>query len=141
MTDLGVVSPFPCSTAISVNSKGQVLSDTGICFVGGGPPGFFEHGQPLLDINTLVLPGTDIEVVEAFDINERGEIAGTGVLRNGDVHAVRLIPASQEEIAAAGAISSTAHSTTPQSHPMRNGIWATWRARLAQRYERYHIPS
>src|SRR5215472_4833835 len=25
MTDLGLVSPFPCSTAISVNSKGQVL--------------------------------------------------------------------------------------------------------------------
>ena len=136
MTDLGLVSPGQCSTAMTVNSKDQVLSDTGICGVGGGPPGFSEHGQPMVDINTLVLPGTDIEVVEAFDINGRGEIAGTGVLPNGDVHAVLLVPASQEEIAAAGAISSTAHSTTPQSHPMRSGIGATWRARVAQRYER-----
>ena len=101
MTDLGVVDPFPCSTAFSVNSKGQVVGDTGICGQGGGPSFFSEQGQPMVDINTLVLPGSDIEVVDAFDINDRGEVAGAGVLPNGDVHAVLLIPASPAEIAAA----------------------------------------
>jgi probable HAF family extracellular repeat protein len=103
MTDLGVVSPGSCSTAISVNSKDQVLSDTGICGVGGGPPGFSEHGQPMVDINTLVLPGSGLQVVETFDINDRGEIAGSAALPNGDMHAVVLVPASEAEIAAASA--------------------------------------
>jgi probable HAF family extracellular repeat protein len=104
MTDLGVINPGPCSTAISVNSKDQVLSDTGICGVGGGPPGFSEHGQPMVDINTLVLPGSGLQVVEMFDINDRGEIAGVGALPNGDVHAILLVPASEREITDANAL-------------------------------------
>ena len=104
MTDLGVVDPWPCSTAYSINSKGQVVGDTGICGQGGGPSFFSEHGEPMVDINTLVLPGSDIEVIDAFTINERGEIAGTGLLPNGDVHAVVLVPASAAEIAAATAL-------------------------------------
>jgi hypothetical protein len=36
-----------------------------------------------------------------FDINDRGEIAAVGILPNGDTHAVLLIPASKDEIAAA----------------------------------------
>ena len=106
MTDLGVVEPWPCSTAYSANSKGQVVGDTGICGEGGGPSFFSENGGPMVDINTLVLPGSDIEVVDAFTINDRGEIAGTGILPNGDEHAVVLVPASDAEIAAAGAPSA-----------------------------------
>ena len=62
-----------------------------------------EHGEPMVDINTLVLPGSDIEVVDAFQINDRGEIAGGGILPNGDFHAVLLVPASAADIAAAAA--------------------------------------
>jgi probable HAF family extracellular repeat protein len=140
MTDLGVVSPGPCSTAISVNSKDQVLSDTGICNVGGGPPGFSEHGQPMVDVNTLVLPGSGLQVVETFDINDRGEIAGVGALPNGDVHALLLVPASEAEIAAASAFpvgkaAPITKSPTPstQSRPTPRGMGA-WRARFAHRY-------
>jgi probable HAF family extracellular repeat protein len=103
MTDLGVVDSFPCSTAFSVNSNGQVVGETGICGQGGGPSFFSEHGGPMVDVNTLVLPGSDIEVVDAFQINDRGEIAGGGLLPNGDIHAVLLVPASPAEIAAAAA--------------------------------------
>ena len=113
MTDLGVVSPWPCSTAYSVNSRGQVVGDTGICGVGGGPSFFSEGGQPMVDINTLVLPGSNssnITVVDAYQINERGEIAGGGVLPDGDFHAVVLVPASQAEIAAASTLPSTSQS-------------------------------
>jgi probable HAF family extracellular repeat protein len=91
MTDLGILSGGPCSTAYSVNSRDQVVGSAGICFQGGH--GFLsENGQPIVDLATLVLPGSNITVNDAFFINDRGEIAGTGVLPNGDQHAVLLIP-------------------------------------------------
>jgi hypothetical protein len=76
----------------------------------------------MVDINTLVLPGSNpsnITVVDAFQINDRGYIAGGGVLPNGDFHAVVLVPvadpdalvgASQAEIAAANSQPSTSQS-------------------------------
>lgn len=102
MHDLGTLGPCLNSTAVAVNANGQAVGDTGDCPGGGGGPSFFsEDGQPMVDINTLVLPGSDIEVVDVSYINDRGEIAGGGILPNGDFHAVLLIPASAEEIAAA----------------------------------------
>jgi probable HAF family extracellular repeat protein len=129
MTDLGVVDPWPCSTAYSVNSEGQVVGDTGVCGVGGGPSFFSEHGEPIVDVNTLVLPGSDIEVTDAFDINDRGEIAGGGVLPNGDFHAVVLVPASAAEIAAASALpaSSPTNAALLVSRPR------TWSPNLFRR--------
>jgi hypothetical protein len=69
----------------------------------------------MVDINSLVLPGSDIEVVDAFFITERSEIAGIGILPNGDAHAVLLIPASLDEIAASDAPHSSkpAHTVHP----------------------------
>jgi len=104
MTDLGILAPWPCSTALSVNSNGQVIGDTGICGVGGGPNFYSQDGQPMVDIGTLVLPGSELEIVELFDINERGEIAGAGMLPNGDTHAILLVPATAEEIEAANGL-------------------------------------
>ena len=92
MADLGTLSPWPCSTALSVNSIGQVVGETGICGVGGGPAFLSENGGPIVDVNALIVPASDIQVVSEFDINERGEIAGIGVVPSGDEHAVLLIP-------------------------------------------------
>jgi probable HAF family extracellular repeat protein len=117
MRDLGVVDPWPCSTALSVNSKGQVIGDTGICLVGGGPNFFSQDGQPMVDINTLVLPGSDLEIVDLFDINDRGEIAGGAVLPNGDEHAILLVPASAEEIAAANNVNPS-QTTSAATHAL-----------------------
>ena len=111
MTDLGVLDPWPCSTALSVNSKGQVIGDTGICGAGGGPNFYSQDGQQMVDINSLVLPGSDLQIVDLFSINERGEIAGGAALPNGDEHAIVLVPANAEEIAAAEAL----NASRPQS--------------------------
>lgn len=116
MTDLGVLDPWPCSTALSVNSKGQVIGDTGICGVGGGPNFYSQDRQQMVDINSLVLPGSDLQIVDLFSINERGEIAGGAVLPNGDEHAIVLVPANAEEIATAEDL----NASRPQSatvHP------------------------
>jgi probable HAF family extracellular repeat protein len=138
MTDLGTLPPWPCSTAYSVNTQGQVVGDTGSCGEGGGPSFFSENGQPMVDINTLVLPGSDIEVVDAYDINDRGEIAGLGQLPNGDQHAVLLIPATPEEIAAADALNAS--QPTPKAVHIRSSESSAFGGRNRMYQRTYQLP-
>jgi probable HAF family extracellular repeat protein len=92
MTDLGVATGFPCSTAIDINQRGQVIIDTGICNVGGGPGLLWESGGPSIDLNSLLVPRSSLTVGDVNYINDRGEIAATGVLPDGDQHAILLVP-------------------------------------------------
>jgi probable HAF family extracellular repeat protein len=92
MTDLGSIGTDPCSRAISINSKGQIVGATAAVCGGTLTHGFlWEKGGPAIDLNTLV-NGTDMGLTMPLYINDRGEIAGNGVLANGDVHAFLLIP-------------------------------------------------
>ena len=102
MSDLGVLNGQPCSTALSVNSNEQVVGETGICNIGGGPPFLSEHGGQMVDLTTLVIPGGDLTIGDASYINDRGEIACQAFDSNGNVHACLLVPATAAEIAAAG---------------------------------------
>jgi probable HAF family extracellular repeat protein len=94
MTDLGVIGGDACSTAYSINSAGQIVGDAGICFV-GGRAWLWENGGPMVDLNDLALPGSGLHLQDARLINDRGEIVCTGVLPNGDLHAVLLIPVGE----------------------------------------------
>jgi len=93
MADLGVVAPCQNSTAVGINSRGEVAVEMGAC---GGEFGFsafvWRAGQPIADLNTLVSPPSDVHITGLAYINERGEIAGVGVLPNGDTRAVLLVP-------------------------------------------------
>jgi probable HAF family extracellular repeat protein len=142
MTDLGTLGPCLNSTAFNVNSRGQVVGDTGDCPGGSGGPSFYsENGQPMVDINSLVLPGSDIEVVDALFITERGEIAGAGILPNGDQHAVLLIPASPDEIAAADAPRSSqpAHTVHPFIKNSENSTF-NGRAGILNMFRKKQLP-
>lgn len=91
MTDLGIPpGGGPCSTAYSINSKGQIVGDSGVCNV-GGPPFLWEHGA-IYNLNDLALPGSDLTLEDVDTINDRGEIACVGVLANGNPHACLLVP-------------------------------------------------
>jgi probable HAF family extracellular repeat protein len=92
ITDLGVAAGWPCSTAIDINARGQVIIDTGICGVGGGPGLLWENGGPSVDLNALIDPASNITVGDADYINDRGEIVAIGTLLNGDQHAILLVP-------------------------------------------------
>ena len=51
----------------------------------------------MVDLQTLLVPGSGITLSGspgrgAYNINDRGEIAGEGVLANGDARAVLMIP-------------------------------------------------
>ena len=99
MTDLGkLFEGSQCNGAASINSKGQIVgeSDTD-CNGTGGRAWLWENGGPMVDLNALVPPGSKMHLVEAEYINDRGEIAGFGVLPNGDGHAFLLIPRKSEE--------------------------------------------
>jgi probable HAF family extracellular repeat protein len=94
MTDLGVPPAKESSKALSINANGQIVGES---WIGDGSVGPFagwlwEDSGPIVDLNQLVLPGSDLTVAGASFINDRGEIAGEGRLPNGDSRAILLIP-------------------------------------------------
>jgi probable HAF family extracellular repeat protein len=78
MTDLGEVGSDPCSNARAINSSEQIVGSSSDCT---NPLHAFlwEQGGPMVDLNTLVRSNSGFQVLIAYNINERGEIAGTGV--------------------------------------------------------------
>ena len=94
MKDLGTVPGDRCSEAHGNNSAGQVVGGSGICH-GAVHAFLWEEGRPMVDLNTLIPPGSALQLYDAVSINERGEIAGTGTLANGDQHAYLLIPCGE----------------------------------------------
>ncbi len=95
MTDLGTIGTDQCSRALSINSRSQIVGATAQCG-GAFAHGFlWENGGPAIDLNTLVVQGSGLALVGPSSINDRGEIAGAGVLPNGDTHAFLLIPCDE----------------------------------------------
>jgi probable HAF family extracellular repeat protein len=112
MTDLQTVGSDPNSEAKSVNSHGQVVGSSFDC-CGNDLHGFlWENGGPIVDLNMLVPPNSGITILNAFDINDRGEIAGNGVLPNGDARAVLLIPCDKNHSDVGGCEYDTVDTTT-----------------------------
>jgi hypothetical protein len=69
---------------------------SGIC---GGPDGggfLWENSGPIVDLNSLIFPGSGLQIIAAQNISDDGEIACNATLPNGDVHAVLLIPCDQD---------------------------------------------
>lgn len=92
MTNLGTVGTDPDSEALSINAHGQIVGgsyELGVADLHGF---LWENGGPMVDLNALVHPKSTVKVIFATQINEGGEIAGTGLLPNGDTHAILLIP-------------------------------------------------
>lgn len=95
MMDLGTLGTDPASEAGSINSQSQIVGGT---FTFNGPDlhgWLWEHGGPLVDLENLTLPGSGLTVIAGNLINDRGEIAGRGMLPNHDTHAILLIPCDE----------------------------------------------
>lgn len=93
MTDIGTVKDDPCSIAHFMNARGQVVGTSGCTDIEGEVHGFlWQPGGTIIDLNDFVPPGVDLRVTDGETINDRGEIAGSGELPNGDFHAVVLVP-------------------------------------------------
>jgi probable HAF family extracellular repeat protein len=95
MTDLGILAGDTCATAYAINSSEQIVGDSGNCSAINR--GFlWENGGPIVDLQTLVLPGSDVTISETNYINDAGEISGFGTNSNGDMHAILLIPCDEK---------------------------------------------
>jgi len=92
MTDLGSVADDTCSEATSINSLSQIVGFGSADCQNEDHAFLSENGGPIIDLATLVLPGSDLTLIQAIFINDQGEIAARGKLSNGDEHAVVLIP-------------------------------------------------
>lgn len=99
ITNLGTVDGDPCSAAHDLNSNGQVVGESSpSCFDPLLPAThafLWENGGPMVDLNTLVPPGSLLDSAGGVAINDRGEITGGRVLPDGDTHAFILIPCDE----------------------------------------------
>lgn len=155
MYDLGTVAGDPCSRGRGLNASGQVVGGSSDChnFLHAF---LWENGGPMVDLNTLIQPGTGYQLTAAFNINDRGEIlakaAPLGFIPNDDAdlgHLVLLVPCdncSNAPVPSAGPQESLAAPVYPapnwlttDSHPemfnpLRNPFGQRYRI-LSQRPE------
>ena len=133
MIDLGAAPGQPCSTAVDINSRGQIIIDTGICGEGGGPGMLWENGQ-LYDLNSLIPPASGLAVGDVSFINDRGEIAAQGNLPSGAGHAILLVPCDQDHPGLAGCNYSPVDAAAVQVRPAQatqTSAAATTQAKLS----------
>jgi probable HAF family extracellular repeat protein len=156
--DLGTVPGDPCSRGRGLNSRGQAVGGSSDCanflhaFV-------WQEGGPMLDLNTLIPPGSGMQLTNAFNINDRGEIlakaAPLGFTPNDDEdlgHLVLLIPCEKvDELgceakaeatneaprSASRVLNPAGLATSPQRLLTHGENAATWRARMQRQF---HIP-
>src|SRR6266481_1458440 len=103
MTDLGTLDGDPCSAALSINSKGQVVGASES--VAGGcnewtTAFLWENGGPIVDLNALVPSGSGVHLFAGFWTNDGGEIVAGGSAPVCDInatcaHAYVLIPCDE----------------------------------------------
>jgi probable HAF family extracellular repeat protein len=89
--DLGTIPGDAGSFAITLNNKGQAA--------GIGSRAILWQDGRLIDLNTLVPgePFSPLYLLQAWDINDREEIAGIGLAVTGELHAFVAIPCSDNE--------------------------------------------
>jgi len=100
--DLGTVPGDPCSRGRGLNVRGQAVGGSSNC-IGFVHAFLWENGGPIVDLNTVIQPGTGYQLTNAFNINDRGEIlakaAPLGFTPNDDAdlgHLALLIPCDDD---------------------------------------------
>jgi len=141
ITDLGTVDGDDCSSGFGVNLATQIVGVSFACDSSVVHAILWENGQ-IVDLNSLIPPGSDMQLQVANSINNRGEIAGVGVLPNGDGHAFLLVPCDDKHPGVVGCDYSmmeagTTASVEPIKHAMPRGRLpiVPW-----QRRSRFHFP-
>src|SRR5271156_4189191 len=86
MTDLGVVGKDTCSNAGSINARTQAVGESAPdCNFDNARAFLWEDGS-LVDLNALIPHGSAVNLQYAENINDRGEIVGTGLDAQGNGH-------------------------------------------------------
>jgi probable HAF family extracellular repeat protein len=114
--DLGTVGTDQCAEARSVNSSGQVVGISNPeCGSEEANAFLWEHGGPMIDLNTFVPPNSDLHLRAGATINDRGEIATFAATPDGSRRAVLLVPCDDEPADSEGCLGAAAYSKPAQS--------------------------
>lgn len=89
MTDLGTLGGGN-SYAYGINDSGSIVGYSDLAS-GAYPHAFLYSQGVMLDLNSLIPAGSSWQLLEAYGINNAGQIVGEG-LWNGQMHAFRLEP-------------------------------------------------
>jgi probable HAF family extracellular repeat protein len=143
--DLGTIGSDACSRGRAINARGQVVGGSSDChnflhaFV-------WEEGGPMLDLNTLIPPGSGLQLTNAININDRGEILaksdplGVTPIDDEDLgHLVLLVPCDAGRGECVNVVTTNANLVaTPFARQASQGSkganpLGAWRNRVAQR--------
>src|SRR5262249_52195124 len=144
ITNLGTLDGDDCSLAFHINSRGQIVGNSFPC-AGGLGQGFLWQNGFMTDWNALLPPGSDLTPWgDGASINDRGEIAGVRMLRNGDLHAFLLIPCDENHPGVEGCDYSLVEAPATVTQPVPAIRDASRRAlppSFMSRLSRYHFPA
>ena len=119
--DLGTIGDDPCSDAHGMNIKGQVVGSSDDCIAEELHGFLWQPGGPMIDLNAFVPPDSDLTITDGHTINDSGEITASGMLPNGDFHAILLVPCGSHSSDSDGCRDATAplavHNNNQVSRP------------------------
>ena len=132
MTDIGVVGNDTCSSASSINARTQAVGESAPDCNFDNARAFLWEAGSLVNLNTLVPQSSTLYLQYAENINDRGEIVGTGLDAQGNGHAVLLIPCDEShsdvedcDYGLVDAAAATKHDSTQESNSLAATFGAT----------------
>jgi probable HAF family extracellular repeat protein len=148
--DLGTVDDDPCSRGRAINARGQIVGGSSDCSHAFLHAFVWEEGTGMIDLNSVIPPGSGLQLTNAFNINDRGEILAKSVpegvtpVDDEDLgHVVLLVPCEETRgdcvnVLAPGAerkqpLSAFTQTPVRRSGSMRNGLRG-WRERFAAQH-------
>lgn len=96
MTSIGTVDGDLCSFPRYINSHDQIVGLSNNCDGSFRHAFLWENSGPAIDLNTLIPPNSGVQLGDAYNVNERGEITALGMLPDDDQHAVLLVPCDNQ---------------------------------------------
>jgi probable HAF family extracellular repeat protein len=98
VTNLGILPGDGAAFATGINNRGQVVGST--FNSEGWSRGFIWQDNVMTDLNTLIHRESNLYIIAASNINERGQISGMATVLTGPdankIHAILLTPANEE---------------------------------------------
>jgi uncharacterized membrane protein len=98
ITDLGTLDGDCSSVALAINSEGLIVGQSFSCDFSTVRAVVWDKKGPQ-DLNNLVNPGSSLQLTEPKMINDSGQIVALGLLPNGDLHSVVLMPCDRDHSA------------------------------------------
>jgi probable HAF family extracellular repeat protein len=141
MMDLGAMGS-DCGFAESINASRQIIGIAGSSAGDGNCDSAFfsDDGGPMVNLNALIPPNSGLQINEAGQINDRGEITVNASDASGNNHAVLLIPCDEGHPGVEGCdYSMVDAATAARSAAPRNIPSSTLRPPHSWRSNRYRM--